>query len=110
MDQISVRHEPAATVVEVRGRFDIATIDAIRPMLEAAAEAAESRLVLRLGGVSFLDSTGLGALVALQKDLAYHGKLLLLTEVPPQAHMVLLITHLEWMLTCYGTLEEALAA
>lgn len=110
MDQVVVRHESAATVIEISGRFDIAEIDALRPVLDAAAEAAESRVVVRMAGVSFLDSTGLGALVALQKDLAHHGKLLLLTELPAQARMVLRITHLEWMLTCYDTLEEALAA
>jgi anti-sigma B factor antagonist len=110
MTGFSTRQEPGLTVVDLEGRLDIAGVEEVRPLLLAAARDSEARMVVRMGGVTFLDSTGLGALVALQKTLAHQGKLLLLAELQPQARMVLRITHLEWILTCYDSYEEALAA
>ena len=50
------------SVVSPRGSVDAATAPALRAALEAAAADADSVLV-DLGGVTFLDSTGLGVLV-----------------------------------------------
>lgn len=110
MTECTVRPGEGVTIVELAGRLDIAGVEEVRPLLLAAGREAEQRVVMRMGDVTFIDSTGLGALVALQKALAYQGKLLLLTELQPQARMVLRITHLEWILSCFDTFEEALAA
>jgi anti-anti-sigma factor len=110
MADFDVRTEPGVTVLELADRLDISVVEELRPRLLAAARESEARMVLRMGRVTFLDSTGLGALVAVQKALHQQGKMLLLAEVPAQARMVLRITHLEWLLPCYETYEEALAA
>jgi anti-sigma B factor antagonist len=110
MTGFSSREEAGVTIVDLEGRMDIAGVEDVRPRLLAAAKESGPRMVVRMSGVTFLDSTGLGALVALQKALAHQGKLLLLVELQPQARMVLRITHLEWILSCYDTFEEALAA
>jgi anti-anti-sigma factor len=67
-------------------------------------------VVLRLGGLTFIDSSGVGMLVVLQKELNSRGGRLVLSEVPPQARMALRVTRLEWLLPCFDTLEAAVAA
>ncbi len=101
------------TIIEVlSGRLDLATVDEEQARLRARfVEAGDvARLVLRLGDVEFIDSSGIGALVVLQRELQERGARLVLTEVPPQARMALRLTRLEWLLPAFDTLEEALAA
>ncbi len=96
-------------VEEVAGRLDLATADTEQLRLRARAASAQ-RLILRLGGLEFIDSSGIGMLVVLQRDLQARGGSLLLAEAPAQARMALRLTRLDWLLPCFDTLEDALAA
>lgn len=95
---------------EVNGRLDIATATDVGEELRRGISADPTRLVVRMGSVSFLDSSGLGMLVGLQKELTDGGGRLVLCEVPPQARMALRLTRLEWLLPSFETLREAMAA
>lgn len=105
---VEVSNQPPV-VERAGGRLDVTTsvevAERLRPHLGPG-----TRLVLRLGELEFIDSSGLGMLVGLQKELAANGGRLVLCEVPPQARMALRLTRLEWLLPCLDTLEEALAA
>ncbi len=100
----------APVVRVISGRLDIATATGLAVTLRSAMDDGGSRLVVRLGDLSFIDSSGLGMLVGLQKELGARGARLVLCEVPPQAAMALRLTRLEWLLPSYATLEEAVAA
>ncbi|MES9857111.1 MAG: STAS domain-containing protein [Sedimenticola sp.] len=57
-------------IIELQGEFDAEGVARIRPALENIAEAdGISRVFLDLNGVSFLDSSGIGAIVFLFKRL-----------------------------------------
>jgi anti-sigma B factor antagonist len=58
-----------ATIVAVAGEIDLATA----PELRTALLAAEGDVTVDLAGVSFMDSSGLGALVAAQKHTVGSG-------------------------------------
>lgn len=60
-----VKTEPApgGLRVRVRGEVDIDTVGAMITELEAAEAADATSIVLDLSGVSFLDSTGVSAIV-----------------------------------------------
>lgn len=97
-------------VETVAGRLDVTTAAEVADRLRARLADGPARIVLRLVDLAFIDSSGLGMLVGLQKELASSGGRLLLCEVPPQARMALRLTRLEWLLPCLDTLDEALAA
>lgn len=61
----TVEHASVAgwSVLSPRGQVDAATAPVLRSALESAAAGAGARVLVDLGGVSFLDSTGLGVLV-----------------------------------------------
>jgi anti-sigma B factor antagonist len=59
-------------IVEVAGEVDMATSPRIREAVEDAAEACR-RVVVDLSEVSFLDSSGLNALVGCRRELAARG-------------------------------------
>ena len=65
-------------VLTVEGSVDIYSSPELRGELKAALDAQAPRIVIDLGGVTFVDSSGLATLIeGLQKVQRYSGKLLL---------------------------------
>jgi anti-sigma B factor antagonist len=65
--KISKTQSDGATTLTVAGEVDVAWADQVREAgLAALREAGCLRLTLELSGVTFLDSTGLSALIAIK--------------------------------------------
>jgi anti-sigma B factor antagonist len=62
---VEVQRRDGVAIVQPRGELDLATVETLRTALDAVTTA--ERLVLDLRGVSYMDSTGLNLLVALNK-------------------------------------------
>lgn len=74
MDLIAVSHEGGVAVVApTMRRLDAAVAPAFKQAVVKVIEGGESRLVLDLAQVEFLDSSGLGAMVAILKALGGKG-------------------------------------
>src|SRR6202044_154069 len=58
--RISTRNIPGVHIVELHGELDIASVDGLT---DALVEIAGSTVVVDLSGLTFMDSTGIGALV-----------------------------------------------
>ena len=85
--------------VEVAGELDMATA----PQLEAVAADVLSQhkgVTLDMGGVTFVDSSGLGAVLRIASSLDGQGPLRLV-NVPPLVARVIQLTGLEGI----GTIE-----
>jgi anti-sigma B factor antagonist len=97
-------------VVRPVGEVDVATTPALRAELTSIPEDT-AKVVVDLSEVTFLDSTGLGVLIAAMKrlrDSATGGRLdLVVTR--PHIHKVLEVTGLTTVFGIYATLDEALA-
>ncbi|WP_433375271.1 STAS domain-containing protein [Actinoplanes sp. CA-142083] len=59
----SVDTDRDATRVSLRGEVDVLTVDQVRVALEEALAAHTREIVVDLRELSFIDSTGLGALI-----------------------------------------------
>jgi anti-sigma B factor antagonist len=79
-------------IVGVRGDIDIATAPELRRRLLAALVLPLRGLVLDLGYVSFMDSSGIGVLVEVHKAALELNTELRLTSVPRQVRRVLEVT------------------
>lgn len=64
---LDVSERDGATVVAVHGDLDLATAPRLRELAVGRLMAGDRAVVLDLSGVEFLDSTGLGTLVAVLK-------------------------------------------
>ena len=87
------RRSDGTCVLWVQGEFDLAVVD---EFLEQALPclAGADALELDLHGVSFIDSSGLGALVHVRNEAARQGKPMSLVNVSPATHRLLEITGL----------------
>lgn len=98
-----------AVVVTPNGELDVATAPGFRAELFRLLEGAPSRLVLALGELSFVDSSGLSAILAAQQHGQQSGVPLVLAAPRPNVVKVFEITSLNGVLTIYDTVDEALA-
>ena len=107
---LDVSERDGYTVLAVRGEVDVYTAPALRDRIADLLDSGQQQLVIDLGGVEFLDSTGLGVLVAgLNRAREVGGSLSL---VCPQERVLKLfrITGLDEVFTVHSTVDEALAS
>ena len=97
-------------VIDVEGEIDIYTAPRLRELLIDLASTDNCQLIVNLGKVKFLDSTGLGVLVgALKRVRAHDGSLDL---VCPQ-HRLLKMFRITGLTKAFGiheTVDQAIAA
>ncbi len=76
-----------------QGELDVATVEGLRQQwLEEVDARRPDRLVVDMTDVTFLDSTGLGAIVALQRRQRPHGGVVAITNAGPMVAKVLQLT------------------
>jgi anti-sigma B factor antagonist len=78
--------DQSAVSFTIHGEIDIASVPELEREIGLAAELGPSEIVLDMGGVSFIDSTGLRLLLTIQTQA--EGWQLLLRSVPEQAMRV----------------------
>jgi anti-sigma B factor antagonist len=97
-----------ATVLRVRGRLDARSAPVLTS--RCAAVRREGRhLILNLSGVSFLASSGVGALLALVEEYHQSTCRVRLVEVSPSVESVIRLLNLDQFLAIDPTEEAALS-
>ena len=95
------------TVVCVSGYLDLATSPSLRRAAQAAVSAGARRLVVDLHDTEFIDSTGLGVIVALHKRLP-HGFAVVTSDNP--VRRLFELTALNTVLSLHESAVAAVAA
>jgi anti-anti-sigma factor len=85
----------ACVRVQPIGELDMATVPKLRRTLDELRDSGFDDLVLDLGGVRFMDSTGLRLLVAARSDVQAGGGRLRVLPGPRQVQRVFEITGLD---------------
>lgn len=95
------------TVLNVRGEVDVYTAPRLRERIVDLVSQGKRQVVVDLGAVEFLDSTGLGVLVGALKRLRSHGGDLSLVCNQPRILKVFEITGLTKVFDIYPSAEVA---
>jgi anti-sigma B factor antagonist len=105
-----VRREPdGIAVITVTGEVDIATVAGFRDRLFTLADTSRS-VIVDLDQVSFIDATGLGALVGAAHRADIHGASLQVVCDRPQTWELFRLAGLDRRLRLARTRAEALQA
>jgi anti-sigma B factor antagonist len=99
-----------ATVVHVGGEIDVYTAPVLREHLDEHISAGRHNLVVDLGGVSFMASTGLGVLVGRLKLVRAAGGTLRLVCSSDRILSVFSITGLDKVFQIFPSIDDGLAA
>lgn len=95
---VRVERNEQGTTLRLRGDVDVATVDQARSAFDESARTAVGDVIVDLGGVSFVDSTGLGMLIGWHKAVLAGGRHLRLDCVPPRVSRMLRLTGLDRIL------------
>ena len=99
------------TVLSVEGEVDLYSAPVLRDAALAATESGVDHVVLDLTAVPFMDSSGLGVIVACLKRLREIGGELALVSPPSSPPTKLLsLTGLDHAIPTHATLDQAVAA
>src|SRR5438552_630431 len=88
---------------------DVAGAPPLKAAISAAVNNGPPRVVIDMEGVSFVDSTGLGAVISALKQIRGSQGDLRLAAPNQQARVVLELTTLDRVFPYFATVEEALA-
>lgn len=105
--EVSSTNDGQVQVLHCQGRLTMTTARSLRDAVERAVAEQPPRVVVDLAGVSFVDSSGLGALISGLKRARQAGGDLRIAGAGDQVTMVLGLTNLDRVLKPYPDLESA---
>ena len=108
MIRVDTDVEDGVAVVQPQGRLTIVTAPELRQVVAETVASGRSRIVVDLSGTEFLDSSGLGALIAGLKTARQAGGDLRIACLGPQPATVLKLTNLDRVLRPHASVAEAL--
>ncbi len=103
---VQVTTSENVTVISVFGEIDIATAPALRAAADTVIAQGSRQLVMDLGGVEFIDSSGLAVLIGVAKQLDA-GSLTVVVHGQPIRKMFA-ISAVDQLLTVCDTVADAL--
>ena len=107
--QIVERREGDVTVLDLWGRITIGeTSEALRGEITRLSEGGRKKILLHLGGVDRIDSSGLGNLVACCASVRRGGGDLKLVRLSGRLHDLMVMTKLLTVFDIYDDEERAL--
>jgi anti-sigma B factor antagonist len=95
------------TVLQPTGRLNMVAAPAFKNLVEETVASGQSHIIIDLGQVTFIDSSGLGALIAGLKATRQVGGDLRIAAVPEQVLTVLRLTNLDRVLHAHPTVADA---
>lgn len=96
-------------IARLKGRLDIASAADVKRLFAATVEGGDSRLVVDLEGVTYIDSSGLSALVSGLRTARQAGGDLRIGAAGEQPSALFVLTSLDQVFRLYPTVEEALS-
>jgi anti-sigma B factor antagonist len=101
----SVREE--VTILTLKGRLTLGESNLVREKVAALAAAGHFKIVVDLGGVDYIDSTGLGILVICFTSLKKQGGALKLVNPNKRNVELLLLTKLHTVFEVFNEVQDA---
>jgi anti-sigma B factor antagonist len=105
----SIRREAAAVVLDLKGDVDLHRSVGLRASLLEVLNEKPALMVVNLGEVDFMDSSGLATLVEALQVSRRHGIDLRLTGMRPRVRSIFEISRLDGIFRIFGSEQEALA-
>jgi len=108
MQLTSTRQGDARIVTVQADRIDAAVAIQFKDRMRLETEEGPDRVILNLSEVSFIDSSGLGAIVAAMKQMG-SGRRLDLAGLSPMVEKVFRLTRMDTVFTLFPSLDDAMA-
>ena len=108
--EIQMREQDSIAILSLSGRLDLASGATLKEHLKRLTEEKTVQIHLNLAEVEFINSSGLGALVSIMKEIRLLKGRLTLSNLASYVQEIFEITQLSHIFEIYATEEEALAS
>ncbi len=99
--EIAVRREPTFVIVDLAGEIDVNAVSRIRDTLGDLTKTASAQILVNLSRATYIDSSGLGILMAARKDTLQGGGRFVLCGMTKDVRMVFELTRLDKFFEIY---------
>ena len=107
--QINHYNKESVDIVELSGRLTMASAPAVLQALRAVIERSAAKVVVNLGGVVFLDSSGLSVLISAFKSARAKGGEVVLLCLRPAVRSLIELTRMHQVFNIFDDEAKALA-
>ena len=109
--EVQTRHRDNITILELSGELTLGSGDEVlrHAVMEVAGRTGDS-ILINLGDVSFMDSSGVGELIAAYTTLSNRGGSVKLLHLSPKVYDVLQIAHLLTVFEVFDDEDEAIVS
>ena len=108
--QHSISDQHGITVVVLEGELEVSEAPALRDLLGSLIAGPQSRILLDLGQVSFIDSSGIGVLVGAHRRAEEAGARIGLAAPNAGVRRVFELTRTDRVLRIYDSVPDGVAA
>jgi len=105
-----IRDQENIRIIELSGKITIGSGDVkLRELINTAVDEGQKNIILNLGSVSAIDSSGIGEMVACYTTVTNRGGQLKLMKLSPKINDILQVTQLITVFDVFDNEEEAIA-
>lgn len=97
-----------ASLVEVAGEVDVATVSLLAKALGDAVQSGHGHLILDAQNLTYIDSAGIQTLISTQQKLETQGRSMVVVGCHGIFHKLMSVSRLENQFPMYSTVDEAL--
>ena len=108
--ETALREVDGTTILDVTGEIDVYTAPQFKDAVNGIIAAGQKHLVVNMTDVTYMDSSGFGALLSATRRLRPQGGTVNLVKVSSAIDRILRITRLNTVFATYDSIDEALAA
>jgi anti-sigma B factor antagonist len=105
------RAEGGVTLITLSGKLmGGPDAEAVRDLIKGSLDTGSKKVLIDLGDVSWVNSTGLGILIASHVTVTNAGGSIKLSRVSKRIHQIFMVTKLHTVFDTYESVEQALAS
>ena len=108
--QLRVEPHRSVDVVSMNGRLDLVNANALKDTIRQRLAEQRVNIVIDLENVHFINSSGIGALISILRDVRLSGGRLTLCQMAPYLEEIFVLTGLTRVFDSYSTVEDAVAS
>lgn len=105
--EMRIASHQSVDVLTLSGRLDLVSSSTLKDTIRQRLADRRTHLVLDMGNVHFINSSGLGALISALRDIRVSGGRIVLSRMAPYIEEIFTITGLTRVFDCYATVNEA---
>jgi anti-sigma B factor antagonist len=105
--EISRRYDDDVAILDVAGRLDLNSSNELKASAREIVSGGNCKLIVNMAKVDFINSSGLGSLVSLLKDVRMNNGRMRLSNLAPFVKEIFEITQLDNIFDIYSDEKNA---